>query len=99
MCNRCSEQHRATLGCQVDDEYHVIFECQLFQELRQEVVEFVPGTPSFVPGVGTLLAQAGGCVRRFMEGDPKTVMRYIARCMDMLDALVADNVAGPGGPS
>ena len=71
----------------------------MFQGLRQEVVEFVPGTPSFVPGIGTLLARADGCVRRFMEGDPKTVLRYIARCMDMLDALMADNVAGPGGPS
>ncbi len=91
VCTRCSAQHRATLGCQVDDEHHMIFECELFQGLRQEVVEYVPGSRSFVPGVGTLLAQADGCVRRFMEGDPKTVVRFIARCMDMIDSWMADN--------
>ena len=69
----------------------MIFECELFQGLRQEVVEYVPGSRSFVPGVGTLLAQADGCVRRLMEGDPKAVVRFIARCMDMIDSWMADN--------
>ena len=63
----------------------MIFDCERFEALRNEVVEFTPGSATFVPGVRTLLHNSSGCVRRFMEGDPRTVLRFIAGCMDILD--------------
>jgi hypothetical protein len=86
-CMRCSTQHKATLRCAVDDEQHMIFDCELFEQLRNEVVEFVPGSTSFTPGVRTILDRANGCVRAFMESDPMTVLRFISRCMDILDEI------------
>jgi hypothetical protein len=62
----------------------MIFDCERFAALRTEAVEFVPGARRFVPGARTLISSAGGCVRRFMEGDPHTVLRFIAKCMDIL---------------
>ena len=70
-CTRCSAAHLASLACAVDDEHHMIFECERFEALRNEAVEFVPGTRRFVPGVRTTLNRAGGSVRRFMDSDPK----------------------------
>jgi hypothetical protein len=75
----------STLTCTVDDEHHMIFDCERFAALRTEAVEFVPGTRRFVPGARSLINAAGGCVRRFMEGDPHTVLRFTAKCMDILD--------------
>ena len=87
ICTRCTEVHRASLSCAVDDEHHMIFDCQKFEHLRHEVVEFVPGNDRhFTPGVRTLITRARGCVRTFMNGDPRIVLRFIARCMDILDA-------------
>jgi hypothetical protein len=90
-CTRCSDDYKACLECAVDDEYHMIFECQKFEALRHEVVAFTPGTGHFTPGVGTLLRQADGCVRRFMDGDPFVVMRFISKCMDVLDSEADDD--------
>ena len=84
-CSRCSAAHLSTLTCTVDDEYHMIFECERFEALRSNAVEFVPGARRFVPGARTLINNAGGSVRRFMEGDPHTVLRFTAGCMDILD--------------
>ena len=86
-CRRCSAEHLDTLDCGVDDEKHMIFECQAFEHLRNEVTEFVPGMRTFTPGVRTLLNMANGNVRTFMDGDPLIVMRYISRCMDLLDEM------------
>jgi len=84
-CTRCSAAHLASLTCTVDDEHHMIFECERFGALRNEPVEFIPGSRRFVPGVRTTLIRAGGSVRRFMDSDPQTVMHFVSKCMDVLD--------------
>ena len=84
ICSRCSAAHRATLSCAVDDEYHMIFECERFQALR--IDDFTPGTRRFTPGTRTALSRAQGSVRTFMESDPRIVLHFISRCMDILDA-------------
>ena len=84
-CTHCSAAHLSTLTCTVDDEHHMIFDCERFAALRTDAAEFVPGARRFVPGARTLINTAGGSVRRFMEGDPHTVLRFTAKCMDILD--------------
>ena len=84
-CTRCSPAHLASLTCAVDDEHHMIFECERFEALRNEVVEFTPGSHRFVPGVRTALNRAGSSVRRFIESDPRTVSHFVSKCMDILD--------------
>ena len=84
-CTRCSAAHLASLACAVDDEHHMVFDCERFEDLRNEAVEFVPGTLRFVPGVRTCLVRAGGSVRRFMDSDPQTVLHFVSRCMNVLE--------------
>ena len=85
-CNRCSAAHLANLPsrCTVDDEHHMIFECERFVALR--IDDFIPGARRFTPGIRTALNRAQGCVRTFMESDPRIVLHFVARCMDILDA-------------
>jgi hypothetical protein len=86
-CTRCSSEHLATLPCSVDDEHHMIFECERLEALRNEVVEFTPGTRRFTPGVRTALNRAQGSVRRFMDcNPPHIVLHFVSRCMSILDA-------------
>jgi hypothetical protein len=83
-CTRCSDAHRASLSCAVDDEYHMIFECERFEALR--IDEFAPGTRRFTPGTRTALDRAQKSVKHFMESDPRIVLHFVSRCMDILDA-------------
>ena len=91
-CTRCSAAHRASLACAVDDEHHMIFECERFEALRNEAAEFVPGTHRFVPGVRTTLTRAGGSVRRFMDSDPHVVLRFVSKCMNVLDEEARNDI-------
>jgi hypothetical protein len=34
-CTRCNAEHLSTLDCGVDDEQHMIFDCQAFEHLRK----------------------------------------------------------------
>ena len=83
-CTRCSAAHLASLSCTVDDEHHLIFDCEHFAALRDFSV-FTPGTPRFVPSARSALISAQGSVRRFMESDPHIVLHFVSRCMDILD--------------
>ena len=85
-CTRCSAAHLATLSSSVDDEHHMIFECERFEALRNEFAVFTPGTHRFTPGARTALLEARGSVRRFMESDPHIVLHFVSRCMDVIDA-------------
>lgn len=74
LCTRCSEGHRATLVCAVDDEYHAIFDCEAFDALRDSTM------------VRDVIAGAHGSVRAFMCSDEVScVMKYISAIMDMVD--------------
>jgi hypothetical protein len=35
-CTRCSQAHLNTLGCKVDDEYHLLFECEGTTAVRND---------------------------------------------------------------
>ena len=85
-CNRCSAAHLSTLSCTVDDEHHMIFECEKFTHLRNEPTVFVPGMHRFVPGPRTVLQRAQGSVRHLMDDNPHIVLHFISRCMDSLDS-------------
>lgn len=74
-CKRCSASHLAGLSCQVDDEHHMIFECEAFQEIRS-AHEFM------FENVAT--------VRDFFEydGDPdytEALLSFISQCMQVVD--------------
>ena len=87
-CTRCSAAHLSTLSCAVDDEHHMIFECEKFTHLRNEAAVFVPGMQRFVPGPRTALHRAQGSVRHFMDSNPHTVLHFISGCMDILDSEI-----------
>jgi hypothetical protein len=78
QCKRCSANHLGTLACGVDDEYHLLFECESTAALRSDV------------RFGSLMSRAwwghGGSVRALMEGDTSLVMEYVCKCMDIADA-------------
>ena len=74
LCSRCSDEHRATLLCAVDDEYHAIFECEAFEALRDSA------------SVRDSITGAHGDVRAFIfSGNLSCVMKYISAIMDMVD--------------
>jgi hypothetical protein len=62
----------------------MIFECERFEALR--IDEFAPGTRRFTPGTRTALDRAQKSVKHFMESDPRIVLHFVSRCMDILDA-------------
>ena len=77
LCTRCSEAHRSSLMCAVDDEYHAIFECEAFDALRDSLM------------VRDIITAAAGDVRTFMfSGNVGCVMKYISAVMDMIDGVV-----------
>ncbi len=61
----------------------MIFECERFEAFRD--AEFVPGSSSFSPGIRSALNRAQGSVRRFMECDPRIVLDFVSRCMEILE--------------
>ncbi len=75
---------RPTLACTVDDEHHMIFDCERFAALRDTPLS-APGSCRPAPSARSALISAQGSVRRFMEGDPHTVLHFVSRCMDILD--------------
>ena len=92
-CSRCSAAHLSALTCAVDDEHHMIFECESFTHLRNQATVFVPGMPRFVAGPRTALLRAQGSVRQFMDSNPHTVLHFISRCMDILVSETRIDVA------
>ena len=92
-CSRCSAAHLSALTCAVDDEHHMIFECESFTHLRNQATVFVPGMPRFVAGPRTAIIRAQGSVRQFMDSNPHTVLNYISRCMDFLVSETRIDVA------
>jgi hypothetical protein len=96
-CTRCSAAHLATLACTVDDEHHMIFDCERFAALRDFPVSpvFTPGARHFAPSARSALISAQGSVRRFMESDyTHSVLHFISRCMDILDAETHTHIEG-----
>jgi len=95
ICTRCTAARLASLACAVDDEHHMIFDCERFEALRD--AEFVPGTRSFTPGVRSALNCAQGSLRRFMESDPRIVLHFVSRCMEILEdeAIIDIEIGAP----
>ena len=71
-CSRCSESHLNFTDCPVDDEYHMIFECEAFSDSRSEVSECIQ--------------TSDGSIRNlFMQGDFVKVYKFVSSCMKAID--------------
>ena len=70
-CTRCSPEHLEGLACGVDDEWHLVFECQCTQQLR--------GQEEF----RSLLAEAGDDFRKFTKGE--SAGKFILIAMGILE--------------
>jgi hypothetical protein len=77
-CTRCSQAHLSTLGCKVDDEYHLLFECENTTAVRSDA-EYRPLLDRSWWGVG-------GDVRALVGSNCELAMGYITKCMDVADA-------------
>ena len=62
----------------------MIFDGERFAALRDTPLS-APGSRRPAPSARSTLISAQGSVRRFMEGDPHTVLHFISRCMDILN--------------
>jgi hypothetical protein len=60
-CTRCSQEHIAGLDCAVDDEYHLIFDCETTADLREEHWDLFEGEGSLI-----LFMQRGQASRDFI---------------------------------
>jgi hypothetical protein len=75
----------------------MIFDCERFAALRDSPVSpvFTPGARHFAPSARSALNSAQGSVRRFMESDyTHSVLHFISRCMDILDAETHTHIEG-----
>ena len=60
------------IDCPVDDEYHMIFECEAFSDSRSEVSECIQ--------------TSDGSIRNlFMQGDFVKVYKFVSSCMKAID--------------
>ncbi len=84
VCTRCERAFFANLPePRVDDEFHMIFECQAFSHLRDDTVQ-------------TLHALADGSVRNFAANkDVCTVYNVISDCMKIVDDEVVPAAEAP----
>ena len=45
LCTRCCDEHLSSLNCPVDDEAHLVFDCEAFEHLRvDEVLDVLQGS-------------------------------------------------------
>ena len=74
-CTRCCEEHLSTLVCPVDDEMHLVFDCEAFEHLRvDEVFEALQG--------------ADGSIRDFFASNNCSITgKFISSCMQILDEM------------
>ena len=63
----------------------MIFDCERFAAMRDAPLSS-PGARRPVPIARSALNSAQGSVRHFMESNPRTVLHFVSRCMDILDA-------------
>ena len=74
VCTRCSEDYLRGLECGVDDEWHLVFECQSTRLLRERA-EF-----------SSLLAEAGRDLQKFAKGEASG--KYILRALGEVEGEV-----------
>ena len=72
ICTRCSGDHLAGLACKVDDEHHMIFDCEAFNDLRIEYHSLFENTTT---------------VRDFFsdDNDDDAVQSFILDCLQLVD--------------
>jgi hypothetical protein len=87
-CIRCPADYLCGLDCQVDDEYHMIFECKAFEHLRSEL--------SLLQLIPTDLTSSN-----IVDFKDWRVCKFIASCMELiggaevaLEPLQAEQPAG-----
>ena len=70
MCTRCSVPRLWELLAPIDDEYHLLFECEAVDDLRNNLPESLKSVMD---------------VRQFLEGDFRSAYTYISQCMLRVD--------------
>ena len=84
-CRRCIDAALGLFECAVDDEFHMVFDCTAFSDLRQG-------------NIGNIIQNYGRSLRRFCENDDVVaVSRFIAHSMDQVDALLLGSAQQPAG--
>jgi hypothetical protein len=84
-CRRCIDESLGLFECAVDDEFHMVFDCTAFSDLRQG-------------NIRNIIQRSNGSLRRFCEdADVVSVSHYISRCMDRVDDLVIGSAQQPAG--
>ena len=81
-CRRCSPAHLSTLSCKVDDEYHMLFDCEVFEDLRT--------SDQYAPLFNQIRSKCRGnmSVDMFMTlYDDRTVIQFIHDCLTRVDGL------------
>jgi hypothetical protein len=69
----------------VEDEYHLVFECTAYGQVRQQFPQLFSGFQDLVPGTYRV-----GALAEFLRQDPGALSRYIWA------AMKAREVAPPG---
>ena len=71
-CDRCSADHLRSLECKVDDEQHMLFECEAFAGERVDIEKELQSVDGRVKN---LFAGGGSC----------DVLRFVSFCMKVVD--------------
>ena len=82
FCRRCSPAHLNTLSCKVDDEYHMLFDCEIFEDLRT--------SDQYAPLFNQIRSKCRGdmSVGMFMTlHDSRAVIQFIHDCLTRVDGL------------
>jgi hypothetical protein len=82
-CTRCSSNHLSTLDCHIDDELHLIYDCQLTAHLRQGLVN-----------AHLERTRADHDLRSFIENNTTDTLPYISECMSLVDEAERPRVEG-----
>jgi hypothetical protein len=74
-CTRCCDEHLRSLSCPVDDEVHLVFDCEAFENLRvDEVLDALQGS--------------NGSIQDFFANNSCSITSsFISSCMRVVDEL------------
>ena len=82
QCTRCSDDYLSSLSCSVDDEHHMLFDCEAFNHLRLGNVQDI------ITDLISDLSQGPPGVQELLKSDYYTMHNFISYCMNIVDEQV-----------
>jgi len=82
QCTRCSDDYLSSLSCSVDDEHHMLFDCEAFNHLRLGNVQDI------ITDLISDLSQGPPGVQELLKSDYYTIHNFISYCMNIVDEQV-----------